>query len=75
MRPQGRLQGLQPLLERAAGWREVHEERPQVAPVTTLQLLGQRQGAAQGLRVGEGRAVPGYFPATGSRSTWITLGA
>jgi hypothetical protein len=52
-----------------------HVERPEQWAFAKPKFFQQRQRTAQGLGVRERRAVRGYFPATGSRSTWIVLGA
>jgi hypothetical protein len=68
-------QAIHPSFEICPALRERREQGPQKGPVSAVCLFDDLQRVPQSLSVRVRRAVLGYFPAAGSRSTWITFGA
>lgn len=68
-------QATHPSVEICPAVRERREKGPQNGPVSAVCLFDDLQRVPQSLCVRVRGAVVGYFPAAGSRSTWITFGA
>ncbi len=72
---QNLAQATHPGFEICPAFRERREQSPEKGPVSAVCLFDDLQRVPQSLSVRVRRAVVGYFPAAGSKSTWITFGA